>query len=60
MKFVEAALGWVLLVVASAVPAGLCLLRGWQKEEIALTYATVVVLAICAWYGRMLVFKKAR
>jgi hypothetical protein len=60
MKFLKPFLGWILLVVASAVPAGLCLLRGWHKEEIALTYAAVVVLAICAWYCRILVFKKAR
>jgi hypothetical protein len=58
MKLLERFLGWILLVVAAAVPTGLCLIRGWQKEQIALTYSVVVVLIIVTWYGRLLAFGK--
>ncbi len=60
MKFVQRFFGWILLVIASAVPAGLCLIRGWQKEQIALTYAIAVALTIVIWYARLLAFRKSR
>ena len=58
MKVIQKLLGWVLLVVASLIPAGLCLIRGWHKEEITITYAVVVVLVVITWYARLLVFRK--
>jgi hypothetical protein len=60
MRLLERLLGWVLIVVASAIPTGLCLLRGWHKEQIALTYSVAVVLVIVAWYARLLAFRKSR